>query len=607
MLYCILIGMLSFKQKIETLSKKPGVYLFKNVQGEILYVGKAKNLRARVRSYFQKGHTREERLRIMISEIADLDYTIVSTETESLILENNFIKQYRPRFNVRLRDDKNYQFIKIDYESEIPRIYAVRKTDGKPRGKNKYFGPYTSGLVVKATLKLIRRVFNLCGNKKVSAYSCFYFQIGRCPGVCVGKVSVGDYKKTLRQVEDFLHNRQPAVLRGLTAEMRLAARAKQFEKAAGLRDSIRSLARIWERQKVVFVKPVSEDYLSLHRANSAAFINLFMVRTGKIIHQEVFELAIPEGSSDDQILESFVKQYYFEASDVPKSILLPVSLVATVALQQWLGAKIVRPRRGRRYQLLKLGTENAQNYSQKIETSFEEALKELQAALRLPEKPARIETYDISNIQGFLPVGSMVVFTNGQSDKSQYRKFKINLKQTPDDVAMMREMLTRRFARPLIRPSATLFRTGRGAGGGEDWPLPNLIVIDGGRGQLNAALEILTTYNLQLPIIGFAKRFEEIFIPGKKKPLRLPDDSPALHLLQRMRDEAHRFAITFYRSRHRQEMTHTRLLEIPGIGPATRRKLLARFGSLSGIRSVSFEALAAEIGSDKAKKILEQL
>ncbi len=567
--------------KLKTLPQKPGVYLFKDSRGEVLYVGKAKNLKKRVKSYFVKTREQEPRTHILISQIADIDYIIVSSELESLMLENNLIKQYRPRFNVRLRDDKNYQFIKIDYESEIPQVYPVRRitptssppirppqadgTGGEREGV--YFGPFTSGLAVKQTLKLLKRIFHLCANKKIGPRPCFYYHLGRCPGVCIGQLSLDEYRKSLKPVEQFLNHHQSEIVKSLKGQMQTAAAKREFEKAAGFRDKLLSLKRIWEKQKVVFPQNLDEDYFSLYSTDNRGIINLFMVREGKVIHQESFELSQTSGQLVAQVMSAFLKQYYAEASSRPKTIVVQTELAEKAVLEKWLKAKILIPRRGKKFQLLNLGLENARDYYEKTYVSPQAVLGSLRELLNLPNLPRRIEAYDISNIQGFLPVGSMVVFENGEPKKSDYRKFKINVKQTPDDVAMMREMLIRRFRH--FPPGVVLIRRRRrrisrdssapiGPGPQNDrnktWPLPDLIVIDGGKAQLNAATKVLTTYNLQLSVIGLAKKLEEIFVPGRKESIRLPEDSPVLHLLQRIRDEAHRFAITFYRKRHRKAM-----------------------------------------------------
>ena len=507
--------MANLSSKLKSLPPKPGIYLFKSAAGEVVYVGKAKNLKKRISSYFQKRGL-DPKTAALVEETADLEYVIVSSELEALMLENNFIKKHWPRFNVLLKDDKNFQFIKVDYESEIPQVYAVRRIDR--REPNKYFGPYTSGLSVRNTLKLAKRLFHLCANKKVGARPCFQYHLGRCPGVCIGLVSAGSYKKTFRLVEQFLKNRQSEIVRMLRAEMQAAAGARRFEKAASIRDSISGLQRIWEKQKIVSPQKLSEDYLGLYQNDNAAVVKLFQVREGRLVGAENFELKTLGGETAAEVLRSFIAQYYPEASDKPKKVI----------------SRLNAPSRGKKLGLIKLAEENARDYYEKNFRSPHQLLLSLKAALGLPVIPKRIEAYDISNIQGTNPVGSMVVFEEAVPKKSDYRKFKINIKNTPNDVAMMKEMLERRFK--------------------TDWPLPDLIVIDGGRGQLNVAIKILKNYRLNVPAVGLAKRLEEIYLQSQPKPLALGSDSPVLHLLQRLRDEAHRFAINFYRSRHRKSM-----------------------------------------------------
>lgn len=587
------------KERLAKLPSKPGVYLFKNRGGEVLYVGKAKNLKNRLKSYFLKTEAFSPRIALMLEQISDIDYVIVSSEIESLILENNFIKQYRPRFNIRLRDDKNYQFIKIDYSTEIPQIYPVRKItpsssppyQGGER-KGVYFGPYTSPASVKETLKLLGRIFRLCRNKKVGIHPCFAYHLGRCDGVCTGKVSLEVYRKTFAQVEKFLNHKPAEILRELKSQMLKAARLGKFETAAMLRDKLQGLQKIWETQKVVFTKPLSQDYFGLHSQGERAIVNLFMVRQGKLIHQEFFELQNTESAEPGGVLEAFLNQYYGQASNIPKEVIIKYILPEENVIEKWLNLKIIVPKRGKKLELIKLAEENAKDYFEKHYTSLEVVLRDLQTLLKLPASPQRIEAYDISNIQGFLPVGSLVVFESGLPKKSDYQKFKINFKQMPDDVAMMKEILTRRFSR---LPTTSYL-------------LPDLIIIDGGRSQLNVALSVLRAKSYQLiPTIGLAKRLEEIYLPNKKEPIRLPPDSPILHLLQRVRDEAHRFAITFYRLRHRKAQTVSYLDEIPGIGPKLRKKLLQKFGSLAAIRQASLEDLSQVIGKKLAQKIKELL
>ncbi len=613
------------ESKLNTLPAKPGVYLYKNAAGEIIYVGKAKNLRARVRSYFIKSSGRETRTEMMIAEIADLDYFLVSNEVESLILENNLIKQYQPRYNILLRDDKNYQFIKIDYASAIPQIYPVRKLGS--RAQAKYFGPYTSGLAVRRTLKLIENVFHLCRNKKITSRPCFAYHLKRCPGVCVGEISLSQYRHQMKEIGDFLRHKQGAVIADLKHDMKQAAREKNFEYAALLRDKLRALLSIWERQKVISPKKENEDYLGLYTAPTEAVVNVFLVREGKLLNQEHFTLT-HDSAPAGEILERFIVQYYQDSSDIPKNIFLPGRIENSDIVEAALGklrkakVKIAVPVRGRKGKLMQLAGENARAYYERERATFEKEdetkiLEELKRLLNLPKLPERIEAFDISNMQGTHPVGSMIVFTQGRPDKSQYRKFKINIKETPDDVAMMREMLERRFGHISTPLPSSLHLLERGVpspGDGEGerersktWPTPDLIIIDGGRGQLNAAEAAIPNSQFPIPKIALAKRLEEIYLSQKKQPIRLPQNSLVLHLLQRLRDEAHRFAATFHRGRRGRAMVRSRLDEIPGIGPVLKKKLLKKFGSAAEIKKTSHDEIAEVIGEAKAKILKEQI
>ena len=627
-------GVNKIAEKIRQLPTKPGVYQFKDARGEVLYVGKAKNLKARVKSYFLNSREFEPRLVVMKKNIADLDYTVVSSETESLMLENNLIKQYQPRFNVLMRDDKNYQFIKVDYTTDIPQIYTVRSIpppreegqgrltpsqspphEGEKKRPAKYFGPYTSGLSVRRTLRLLTEIFHLCRNKKVTDKACFAYHLGRCNGACFGKIPLADYRMTFPHIEDFLKHRQTQVIKNLHAQMKQVAAAKRFETAANARDKIRSLEHLWQRQKIVSTKNANQDFLGLFAAPKKAVICAFLVREGKLIHTEYFELDHANAPASE-ILERFILQYYADASDIPRAIFLSAKINETRAIEKSLAklrratVKISVPIRGRSSGLIKLASENAALYHEREQASFEKnlphVLDELQKILNLPQIPKRIEGFDISNIQGTNPVGSMVVFTDGRPDKSQYRKFKISLTVSAeglpkaDDFAMMREMLERRFKHS--QPTSYNLQATSSV-----WPIPDLIIIDGGKGQLNVAVQVLQATSYKLPIIGLAKRLEEIFLPGQKNPILLALDNPVLFLLQRIRDEAHRFAITFYRSRHRQAQAYSRLEDIPGVGPVTRRLLLKKFGSVAGVRSAPLPALAREVGTAMAKKIKENL
>ncbi len=623
-------------RKLKDLPQKPGVYIFKDAKGLVLYVGKAVRLKSRVASYFKKdaGYDRGPRIQLMISQIVDMDFTITDNETESLILEKNFIKQLKPKYNVDLRDDKNYIFLKINLKDEIPTIQYERK----PSDKNaRYFGPYTSGLSVKDTLRLVRRIFPYCANSKVGSKPCFYYHIGKCPGVCFGKISVDDYRKNyIQKIMQFLEGRRAEILKDLQIQMRKHAAEGKFEKAARVRDQIFALNRVLERQKLVYPKKVDQDVFSLHQ-NGVTAVNLFIIREGKLIRKENFILENTKGVSTQEILTEFLPKYYLEASDWPKEILLPsdVILNASEGSHEILRSaqndkkkmpRIIVPTRGKKLDLIKLGAENAKQYLESTSDKqlLEEArllasLKELQRVLELPTLPGRIEAYDISNIQGTNPVGSMIVFDFARPKKDQYRKFKINKKQTPDDFAMMREMIGRR-----LRHSPLPSREGLGEGpkasqappltppqrGGETWPLPDLMLIDGGKGQLNAALAVLQKFknqNSKIKILGLAKRLEEIFLPGKKDPIVLPANSIALFLLQRIRDEAHRFAVKYHRHLRSKGSLSSSLDQINGLGPAKKKMLLQKFGSAPSIRKASLTDLSSIVGSKLAEKIKASL
>ncbi|OGE74438.1 MAG: excinuclease ABC subunit C [Candidatus Doudnabacteria bacterium RIFCSPLOWO2_02_FULL_42_9] len=601
------------EQKIKDLPQKPGVYVFKDAKGLVLYVGKAIKLKNRVSSYFKRDGDdgRGPRIQQMISLIRDLNYTVTDNETESLILEKNFISQLKPKYNVDLRDDKNYLFIKINIKDEIPTIGYERKLMDR---SSRYFGPYTSGLAIKDTLRMLRNIFPYCSNKKIGNKPCFFYHIGKCPGVCFGKISTQEYRDNyIKKIIQFLEGRQSQVLKDLQKQMRSFASHKQFEKAAKVRNQIFALNRVLERQKLVYPKKLDQDVFSVYtdlpamprvkqsdkawQAGGVASINLFMIREGKLIQKENFIMENTKQVPVDEILQSFLERYYLEASSIPKEVLLPAQIIPDELYPVFIGRRFPKftvPVQGQRLQLLKLGQENAKQYLESTTDKhlLEEArllasLKELQRVLDLPNLPGRIEAYDISNIQGTNPVGSMVVFDFARPKKSDYRKFKINKKQTPDDFAMMREMLERRFR--------------------NDWPLPDLILIDGGKGQLNAALSVLQVSGSRFQVIGLAKRLEEIFTPLNTSPLILPTNSQALYLLQRIRDEAHRFGVKYHRHLRSKGSLSSVLDQISGIGPAKKKTLLQKFGSAAKVRSASLTELAAIVGSKTAEKIKASL
>jgi excinuclease ABC subunit C len=600
----------TLQEKIKELPQKSGVYLFKDQTGTVLYVGKAVKLRNRVSSYFKKdAGSGSTRIRSMISKIVDFDYAVTDNEVESLVMENNFIKQLHPKYNVRMRDDKNYLFIKICVQDEIPTIsFEHQVTERKAR----YFGPYTNSTAARDTLRMVRRIFPYCANSKVGTKPCFYYHIQKCPGVCFGKISPEEYRKTIAKIISFLEGRQTEVLKELQSHMKFLAGHKQYEKAAKVRDQIFALNRAMERQKLVYSKKVSQDVFSLHMEPTVAAVNLFRVREGKLIAKENFIIENTRQASEPEIFQEFLPTYYLNATALPQEVLLPVKVSEDelrdlfAALRQHNNGKyqtkIVYPSHGTKAELVKLGQENARQHleAQSDKTLLEDArllaaLKELQRVLNLDKLPGRMECFDISNIQGTNAVGSMVVFDYARPKKDDYRKFKIKKKQTPDDFAMMREMLERRFARSLEGEEA------------KRWPVPDLIIIDGGKGQLSTAVEVLKKYDLKLPIIGLAKRLEEIFLPGKSIPILLPQNSIALYLLQRIRDEAHRFAITYHRKLRSKSSLSSALDDIQGIGPAKKKQLLDKFGSAARLRESSLTDIANIVGTKLAEKIKASL
>jgi excinuclease ABC subunit C len=613
------------KDKVKDIPHKPGVYKYLNKAGKVIYVGKAKDLRARVAQYFGHGDKRVQ-LPYLLAEAADIEYIVVNSELESLFLENTLIKQYMPKYNIMLRDDKNYAFIKIDYATEIPQITYARKIDDtsgpaasskSSAGADRYFGPYSSTAKIRKTLDFVRRVFPYCANKEVGKRPCFYYYLHRCPGICIGAITMAEYEAQLNRIALFLSGRTSEIKKQLAKEMRGAAKWKYFETAARLRDQLKAIEVLDERQTMLFAQKVAWDFVSVFIDSMSASVNLFKVREGKLIDKENFVydnvLAIPEEMRATEIMQTFLEMYYSQTTSLPDEIWTQVplrqpGLIKTLLqsrqreLKRKRSTKFSMPTRGQKLKLIKLGVTNAEEHLRKWQRSqasnidaINTSLEQLKEILKLPGLPRRIEGYDISNTQGTNPVGSMVVFKDGQSLKSEYRKFKINIKQTPDDFAMMREMLTRRLARM------------NAANENDQWPTPDLIVIDGGKGQLGVAMEVLRAAQIKLPVIGLAKRIEEIFLPHKAQSIVLPHNHASLQLLQRLRDEAHRFGITFHRSLRSKQAVKSALDIIPGIGPKTKKLLKQKIGTVEKIRQTPFEELAKVIGHAKAKQILENL
>jgi excinuclease ABC subunit C len=594
------------KEGLNSIPTQPGVYLMKGEASEVLYVGKAVNLRNRIRSYFQDSATHSPKVQRLVWSIADLEFIVTASELEALILECNLIKRHRPPYNVRFKDDKRYPYIKITWQEDFPRVQVVRrlKRDGA-----RYFGPYTSSAAMRQTLELLRRIFPYLTCKRniigTDDRACLYYHIERCMGPCIGAVSREEYRDMMEQVCLFLEGKGGEIIASLKQRMESAAEDLEFERAAKLRDQIQAVEKVISRQRVISTIIADQDVIAFARDDGETCVQVFFVRAGKLMGREYFLMDGANGAEAQEILASFIKQFYNDTAYVPPEILLPADIEEARIIERWLrdkrGTKVALrvPRRGPKRELVQMVIENATqtltHLMAKEQLEKEKvlaALTDLQTQLSLEALPLRIEAYDISNIQGVASTGSMVVFVEGMPRKSEYRRFRIRTVKGPDDYAMMQEVLRRRFRKAVVKEATT-----------EDtWTqLPDLIIIDGGKGQLNAALEVLAEYGLEeVPAAGLAKSREEVFKSGKPEALSLPLDSPALQLMQRLRDEAHRFAIAYHQRLRRRQGLASRLEEIPGIGPKRRRALLKRFGSVEAIRQASLEELAMVEGMNKS-------
>ena len=600
--------------RLAGLPLKPGVYIMRDADHKVIYVGKAVVLRHRVRSYFQPGADHPPKTERLVAEVADLEWIVTESELEALILECELIKRYRPHYNVRLKDDKRYPYIKISMDEDYPRVLIVRNMahDGA-----RYFGPFTSSQAVYQSLELLRRLFpyRTC-EREITGQDrrpCLYYHIKRCVGPCIGAVDKAGYRAVLERAGLFLEGKQEEIVTRLQREMTEAAESLHFEKAAELRDQVSAITQIIEKQRIVSARLRDHDLIAMAREDGQACVQVFFIRGGKLIGREYFVLTGTQDESSEEVMGSFVKQFYDDAAQVPPEILVQNNIDELMVIQEWLHRKrgtkveIKVPRRGEKLGLMNMAVENAADTLNRLRAEWEadtskhvEALSELQQALALPAPPARIECYDISNIQGTFTVGSMVVFVQGAPSKQDYRRFRVRSVQGADDFASMGEVLFRRFrhAQEQMDQEGSERATNR-------WAIrPDLVIVDGGQGQLNVALETLQGLGVgDIPVVGLAKQHEEIYIPGHDAPLNLPPASQGLYLLQRIRDEAHRFAIEYHRKLRDQQSTRSLLDEIPGIGPKRRKALLERFGSLDGIRQATVEELAAVEGMTKAAAV----
>jgi excinuclease ABC subunit C len=661
-----------FSARLRALPLKPGVYLMKGEDDQVLYVGKAAVLRNRVRSYFQTPAGKEPKIQIMVQRIADFEYIVTESVQEALLLENLLIKQHSPFYNARLKDDKTYPYIKIDLREEFPQVYFTRRVlaDGA-----RYFGPFASAGSVRKTMDLLKKLFPYRSCTKTitgtDERACLEYFIHRCVGPCIGAVDRDGYREVIGQVAEFLDGDSDKVARDLKAKMLSASDAMQFERAAVLRDQVRAIESVTQYQKVVSERDEDADVIAIANDQGEVWVELFKIRRGKLIGRDHFLMEGGEAEEEPQIIEEFIQQFYDATPDIPRTLLVQYPIEDAEEIETWLTRKrgrrvsIAHPQRGDKHGLVEMAAQNAvEGLNQRRikwlseSDKVQQALAELQETLSLPEVPDRIECYDISNTQGTNSVGSMVVFEGGRPKNAHYRRFQIKTVDGPNDYASMQEMLRRRFTRlsairkeereaaavdaddgewadgpeadatpdaPASAPQRQRARryASTGAVAAEqadgDTPreaqnsfglVPGLVIIDGGKGHLSAVQEVFLELGItDVPLCSLAKQEEEIFLPHMPEPVLLTRGSQGLYLVQRLRDEAHRFAITYHRQRRSKAAVHSALDDVSGIGPKRKRELLRKFGSVSGIMQASLAEVSAVsgMGPAAARKLAEQL
>ncbi|MBC8015863.1 MAG: excinuclease ABC subunit UvrC [Sporomusaceae bacterium] len=572
-------------EKLLHLPDKPGVYLMKDDQGRIIYVGKAIVLTNRVRSYFQSSRNHSSKVQAMVARVADLEYIVTASELEALILECNLIKKHQPKYNIRLRDDKTYPYIKVTTNEEFPRLYSTRRVQ---KDGARYFGPYTNAGAVHEVLKLVRKLFPLRSCRTLTARRpCLEYHIKRCLGPCAGLVDAAAYHSMIKEVCLLLEGRSDAVVSHLRKRMEAAAEQLYFEQAAKLRDQLAAVKKVTEKQNMV-TGAGDQDAIGLARSALGTCAQVFFIRSGKMVGRDHFLLTGSEQEEDEAVLAAFLKQYYSQAVFIPKEVLLPLGVAEQHLLSDWLsqlkGSRVAveTPKRGTKKSLIAMANDNAAIVLSEQETKIKAhsaqtigAMTDLGQYLGLDIVPERIECFDISHIQGAETVASMVVFEGGMPKKEDYRRYKLQtVEGKPDDFKSMQEVVGRRY-KDLGQPN------------------PNLIIIDGGKGQLSAALEIIRGAGLDVAVIGLAKEFEHVFREGDSDPLILPRHSQALYLIQRIRDEAHRFAITYHRKLRSKRNMASILDHVAGIGAARRKALWDAFSSLAKMKAATVEELAA--------------
>jgi len=640
---------------LNSLPHRPGIYLMKDAEGTILYVGKAISLYNRVRSYFQESTDLSPKNRSMVAKVDDIEFLVVRNEVEALVLESNYIKQYRPKYNVLLRDDKNYPYIKVSLTEDFPRVYRVRSFQ---RDGNRYFGPYTNSGAVDATLDLLNKLFSFrtCRydasnwappregeppagwKQKLLARPCTQYYIHRCIAPCVAYATRDEYDAVIRQVILFLEGKHEEVVKSLQERMQKVAEELNFEEAARIRDRIKAVEQVLEKQRIIHTEGQDDqDVIALASSEDETCAQVFFFRSGKLVGREFFILQGTRDSSPGEVMSSFLQQFYESSPHIPAEVIAEAEPDDRAVVLQWLKEKrgasvsMTMPKRGEKLRLVEMVKQNAKEVleQQRIKWLTDSqktqlALEELQEALNLAAPPQRIECYDISNTQGTNSVGAMVVFEAGRPKNSEYRRFKIKSVEGPDDFASHQEVLRRRFraasgkavqvsasAPDDIEGSSVEDGTGDAAGQDvqlqHDWAMPDLIIIDGGKGQLSAAMEVLQELHIDVPTVGLAKENEEIFTPGSPDPIILPRSSQGLYMVQRIRDEAHRFGITYHRKLRSERTFKSVLDEIPGIGPKRKKALMKHFGSIRAISAASIDDLAALDGMtrDAAEKVKE--
>lgn len=620
------------RKQLAALPARPGVYIMRNAKGEVIYVGKAAKLKDRVRSYFGSPHMMEPKTRALRDQIDDFEYIVVATVSEALLLEATLIKRHQPFFNIRLKDDKRYPYLKVDIQNPWPRVFITRRIE---KDGARYFGPYASAGSVRHTLDLTKKLFpwRSC-TKEITgkdARPCLDYYIKRCIAPCTGFCTREEYDEVIQQVLLFLEGKAEDVMKRLTRQMESAAERLEFERAAMMRDQLRAVERTVERQMVSTTKKEDADIFGISRSGDQACMQVFFIRGTQMIGRDTFVLEGTKDESDGAVLVNFLLQYYEGAQYVPKLVAIPMEADDREAMESLLSEKrgstveVRVPERGEKKRLVELACENAREALDMMRVRWladtnktEHALEQLREELALPEVPHRIECYDNSNIQGTSPVSSMVVFIDGRPAPNQYRRFRVKTVVGADDFATMQEIMRRRFTRAArevaqaedSRAAADAAEESLISGqpsplppepSGEGWGLPDLVIIDGGKGQLNAAVQVMRELGVyEIPTVGLAKRFEELFVPDEETPVILPRGSEALFLVQRVRDEAHRFAITYHRQVRGKGQVQSALDAIPGVGPKRKKALLKKFGSVKAIREADVAEIASTVGFTRA-------